>query len=230
MFEQLKPDSEEYKRLTALYDQWVDIKQAQEEYFHQWAEYATGVSFSGVVDNFMDALLSGEKNVAQFADNVEELLRNAIIQGFKTRYLMDALEPWYKEFAEFSGDEEGLTKEEIELLRSSIQGIMGDASDAFEALGELGVDLSGAADSANSLKGAFKGLTEETGSILAGRLNSIHLTVNAHLDIARRAVLHQAETAANTRRLENVEYYLRDIKKSLTSGDSSIKTKRAGGM
>lgn len=218
------------KKLENLYNQWIDLQNAQDEYFQQWAEYATGISFSGVVDNFMDALLSGEKNVAQFADNVEELLRNAIIQGFKTRYLMDALEPWYKEFAEFSGDEEGLTKEEIELLRSSIQGIMGDASDAFEALGELGIDLSGAADSANSLKGAFKGLTEETGSILAGRLNSIHLTVNAHLDIARRAVLHQAETAANTRRLENVEYYLRDIKKSLTSGDSTIKTKRAGGI
>lgn len=218
------------KQLEALYDQWVDLKAQQDEYFHQMAEAATGTSFSGLVDDMLNALVEGKRNFSDFANDIEDMLRTAIIQGFKTRYLMDALEPWYEMFGEFSADQEGLTPDELNELRASLQQIMGDAGDAFESLGELGVDLSGVGDGANSLAGAIQGITEDTASVLAGRLNAMHLSVNEHLRVAQRAVLHQAETAANTRRLENVELHLKDIKLLMNTGDDSLlKKRRAGG-
>jgi tape measure domain-containing protein len=217
------------KQLEALYDQWVELKGQQEEYFHQWAEYATGMSFDSFTNEFLEALQAGERSAADFADNVEDMLRNAVIQGFKTKYLIEALEPWYKQFAEYS--EDGLSAEEVAALREALQTVFGQAAEAFEAMGDLGIDLSGAADSANSLKGAFKGLSEETGSILAGRLNAMHLTVNEHLRVAQRAVMHNAETASNTRELLVMRGILNDIRTALRKGndDSLINSKRAGG-
>lgn len=216
------------KKLEALYEQWLELQQAQEDYYLQQAEYATGMSFDGFVDEFLEALKAGERSTEDFADNVEDMLRNAIIQGFKTQYLMEALEPFYRQFAEFS--EGGLTEEEILMLRERLQAIFGDAADAFDALADMGVDLTGVGDSANSLAGAIQGITEETASILAGRLNSMHLTMNASLQIAQRSVLHQAEIAGNTRELFAMKSLLQDIKSSLSGDNQSLKTKRAGGF
>jgi hypothetical protein len=220
----------ERENLQALYDQWIELQDAQKDYFNQWAEHVTGISLGGVVDDFLKALTSGERTVSQFADNVEDMLRNAIIQGFKTRYLVEALEPWYAMFAKMAGDEQGLTADELEKLRARIQAIMGDAADAFDALGDLGIDLTGAGDAANSLSGAIKGITENTASVIAGRLNAMHLSVNEHLRVAQRAVLYQAETASNTRELTAVRSLLVDIKTALSKGDDSlVRNKRAGG-
>ena len=183
------------KQLEALYDQWVDLKQQQEEYYQQWAEMATGISFDGFVDEFVGALRSGERSAADFADNVEDMLRTAIIQGFKTQYLVEALKPWYDQFAQFA--EDGLSEKEIEELRERFQQIFADAGEAFDALGSV-VDLSGAENDPNSLSGAIKGMSQDTAELLAGQLNAMRMNQFEHLTVARNALVYQAETARNT--------------------------------
>ncbi|MDX9847473.1 MAG: tape measure protein [Tenuifilaceae bacterium] len=218
------------KQLEALYDQWVELQDKQEEYYRQWAEYSTGMSFDSFTSEFLEALKSGERSAADFADNVEDMLRNAIIQGFKTKYLIDTLEPWYKQFAQFS--EDGLTPEEVTALRQTLQSVFADAASAFEALGDMGVDMTGLTDSANSLSGSIKGVSEETASILAGRLNSMHLTMNEHLKVAQRVLLYQAETAYNTKEIMTVSNLLYEIKQALTSNrgtNQEIINRRAEG-
>lgn len=218
------------KQLEALYDQWVELQDKQEEYYRQWAEMSTGMSFDTFTNEFLEALQSGERSAQDFADNVEDMLRNAIIQGFKTKYLIDTLEPWYKQFAQFS--EDGLTPEEVTALRQTLQSVFADAASAFEALGDMGVDMTGLTDSANSLSGSIKGVSEETASILAGRLNSMHLTMNEHLKVAQRVLLYQAETAYNTKEIMTVSNLLYEIKQALTSNrgtNQEIINRRAEG-
>lgn len=164
---------EQRKRLEALYDQWQQLKESQAEYFMAQAEYATGTSFDSLLDGMLNALTSGERTVADFADNVEELLRNAIIQGFKTKYLVDALEPWYQQFGAMAAD--GLSAKEIESLRASLQAIMGNAATAFEALGDLGVDFDGMQESAEGLSGAIKGMSQESADLMAGQLGAMRI-------------------------------------------------------
>lgn len=183
------------KQLEGLYDQWVELKQQQEEYYQQWAEMSTGMSFDTFTNEFLEALQSGERSAQDFADNVEDMLRTAIIQGFKTQYLVDALKPWYDQFAQFA--EDGLSEKEIEELRERFQQIFADAGEAFDALGSV-VDLTGAENDPNSLSGAIKGMSQDTAELLAGQFNAIRVNTAEHLNVARNALMYQAETARNT--------------------------------
>lgn len=210
----------EKAQLEALYAQWLQLKDAQEEYFAQWAEYATGVSFTGLVDEFVNALTSGERNVADFADNVEDLLRKAIIQGFKTKYLMQALEPWYKQFAEFA--EDGLSAAEIEQLRSTLQAIFGDAVAAFDALGDLGIDLLG--DTAKGLSGAIKGMSQESADLMAGQLGAmrIHLADIASAVVNRGVEVEVARDPALGATMASLGTNLQQMRETALTGNAYL--------
>ena len=223
---------ENKKQLEALYDEWIRLQQEAEEYKRQVQEIATGISFDGFVDEFLESLKAGERSVADFSDNIEEMLRNAIINGFKTRYLMDALEPWYDQFADFSAD--GLSAEEIELLRIGLGNIFEEAGNAFDELGNL-IDLSSLGESAKALSGAIKGVSEETASVIAGQMNAMRINQAEHLTIARSALVHQANTAANTSRmvalLEGAERDLSSIDQRLAvSAKPQIDSLRSKGL
>lgn len=205
------------KRLEALYDQWVELQDKQEEYYNQWAEYSTGISFDGFVDEFVEALKSGERSAADFADNIEDMLRNAIIQGFKTQVIMKRLEPLYDELAKMA--EDGLTESEISMwmqwASSMFEGLGTEFEAWTKAMEENGLSMF--TDSANSLSGAVKGVTEETASIVAGQLNAMRINQNEHLSVARNALIYQAQIATNTAELFAMRDLLNDIKRVLNN-------------
>jgi len=184
------------KKLKALYDQYIELQNAQEDFFNQWAEYVTGISFDGFTDSFMDAILEGKRTVSDFSMEMEDMFRNAIIQGFKTQYLMEALQPLYEYFAREA--EGGFDEAEIARLQSYASGIfeeIGSAWDSWtEVLEGMGIDMLDSADSAEGLSGAIKGMSQESADLLAGQLGAMRINL---ADIA--AVVTQGDEIAQVR-------------------------------
>jgi len=148
----------------------------------------TGTTYESIVDTIAQGFEDGKRSIEDFADSFEDIMRRAILQTFERQFLASQLQDWYDQLAAFldneatgpmahiSGEKGELTEVEMDMLSQSMEGILGPASAAFEALTERYPNLFGGGGAGtgdpNSLTGAVRrDITEETGSLLAGKMN-----------------------------------------------------------
>ena len=71
-------------------------------------------------------------------------------------------------------------------------------------------------ESQDPLTGAVRGMSEETGGLVAGRMNAVVINQSQQMEILRNALRYQAEIAQNTsdsaRELREIRADLREIK------------------
>ena len=94
---------------------------------------------------------------------------------------------------------------------------------ALESVGDWIKDVEDdAAENTDPLKGAVTSMSEETGGVIAGRLNTFIINQSDQIVIMRSSLAYQAEIAANTRisaeRLTGIETTLKRIE----SKDNSL--------
>lgn len=131
-------------------------------------------SSDSISDTIIDGLKSGKSGIKDFASSFEDMMREAVLNSLKTKYLEGPLKEFQKKFSELSESGGQLTEAEIEELRDMYADIISGAKDQFDSLKEIsGLDFTG--DSDNSLKGAYTKASQESITLLAGQTGAVRV-------------------------------------------------------
>ncbi|GAA4328588.1 hypothetical protein [Flaviaesturariibacter amylovorans] len=188
-----------FEQLQELKQEGVDIDRMLEENKRQAMELFTGTTETSIADTIISGFQNGLSGAADFASSFEDMMKQAILNSLKFKYLEGPLKDFYAEFAAASESDGQLTSAEIAALQGMYNDIINGASQQFQSLQQLtGLNFSGAGAAARTLTGEVKNLTEETGSILAGRIGAIQMMMNEMLGMHRAAQGNLNDIVANT--------------------------------
>ena len=173
-----------------------------------------------LAENLVGAFEKGEDAAKAFEETVNEVLKNAIVNQLKRKFLekelQGALDNLTDAMGYWQGDDfifDGLTDSEIEAFRAKVQAAANNFNQALGIYSDLFKDLTGGDDADTSLTGAVKGVSEETASLVAGQMNAVRINQLEIKDILRQQLLVLNTIAANT----SYNHYLRDILDAVNS-------------
>ena len=209
LFEQLRKLKEEGADVADLID---DLNQEMKEAF-------TGTTVDSITDSIIRGFAEGKRSAKDFADDFQQMLNNAVLQGVKMKALEEPLRKWYESFAEAS--QNGLNADTIASLREQYNKIIEDAAKQLEDMEKVtGTTIGNIADtgrtataqgiasmsqdSANELNGNFYALLIYADKTCQGVTNINTMMVEA-LGVLNRI-------AANTDRLEAIEKNVRETR------------------
>lgn len=151
----------ETARLDAKYG-WAD------KYMKEDKGIDLGISGDSLADTIVEGLRAGKAGIKDFSGSFEEMMKTAVLNSLKTKYLEGPLKEFQKKFAALSESGGQLTEAEIEELRAMYAEIIDGAKVQFDSLKEIsGLDFLD--DSDNTLKGAFAKASQESIDLLAGQ-------------------------------------------------------------
>ena len=190
-------------KLDELEQQAEEARRKVEELKNEINEIYTGATSTTLADSIIDGFREGKRSAADFANSFEELMRNAMFEALKLKYLEQASNDFFEQFGALAGDDNGLTASDINTLRNLAETIFSNSVSELEALDkileEAGI-AGGTISNANQrgLSGSISTITEETANILAGTLNSIRLDVREGVLIAQQSSEYLSQIANNT--------------------------------
>lgn len=185
-------------------------------------EAIMGTDVQSAIGEFADAYAEmwakGEKAAGKSADTVKKLIRGAIIEQLKER-LQPEVEAFMSYLAEALKD--GVISESEEAMLDEYQKRLEDKSDAYLSKNSKWVK-DDSETKEDALSGAVRSMSEETGGIVAGRLNAIIINQSAQTENMRSQLLYQAEIAQNTRISASQLTEIKDTLKRIENKDSSL--------
>lgn len=225
----------EYQDAIASYQASIqDVVDSYQSYISAMEEvlgFTADDLTSSVVDGVTSGLQLAKDGLGDFTDSFNELLKkaalNALTSTFESKYLTSLMENFT------SAMEGGLSDQELTDLRAQYADAIAKMQIDAEAWNDIiSMSTSGSSSSdTNSLSGSIQqSLTEETGSILAGKINSIQLSVIGIREIAIDQAASLVQIAKNTSYNHHLESMADDLylmKKTLSTTNETL-TKIAG--
>lgn len=189
-----------FEQLKKVHEEGADIDKQLRDLQKQAAEVWTGTTADSILDSIVQGFADGQKSAADFAGNFEDMMRQAMINSLKYKYLEPYIADFYKQFAEFAQSDEVLTQAEIEELKRNYNAMIADVSKQFDQLQQVtGISVGSSQSGTNSLTGAIKGMTEQQAELLAGQFGGLRMTAIDQLNIATRSLMVHQQIEANTR-------------------------------
>ena len=216
------------EKIKDIDDQIEDMERSMTETF-------AGTDVKSAIDEFADALVDaydqGIDRVEVLGKKTKEVLRNAVKEALKRQFLAEGINDAVKYLGSAMSDNILSDSE-----REHFEELVNQAGAMFNnALDGIGDWIKNAEEkAADPLTGAVQGMSEETGGIVAGRMNAVVINQSEMLDVMRQQLQYQAEIAYNTsfcKRLDDIAEDLRSLKNSgnplLSQGISEYGTKKA---
>lgn len=210
-----------FEQLRALKEEGGDINQMLADQDEAMREAMTGTTTDSIADSILQGFAQGKRSAADFADDFQAMLNNAVLQGIKMKALEEPLRKWYESFAVASGN--GLTEESIADLKAQYDKIIADAAKQLEDMEAVtgmpigaeagrqavakGIGASITQDSVNELNGNFSAML-----IYLDKTNTTVTNINTLL-VEGLSVLNRI--AVNTDRLEAIENHMKTMNGNL---------------
>lgn len=210
-----------FEQLRALKEEGSDINQMLADQDEAMREALTGTTTDSIADSILQGFAQGKRSAADFADDFQAMLNNAVLQGIKMKALEEPLRKWYESFAVASGN--GLTEESIADLKAQYDKIIADAAKQLEDMEAVtgmpigaeagrqavakGIGASITQDSANELNGNFSAML-----IYLDKTNTTVTNINTLL-VEGLSVLNRI--AVNTDRLEAIENHMKTMSSNM---------------
>ena len=198
-------------------------KQIAENTKYNIIDAINGTDIMSAIDDlsaaYADAWAAGETAAGKSANSVKNMIRTAIIEQLKNK-----LKPEVEKFMTYlaTAMEDGVISEAEERMLEQMEEDMENISDNYLSKNEKWMRDDKEEESQDPLTGAVRSMSEETGGVIAGRMNAIVINQSDQMAIMRNQLIYQAEIAANTRvsaeRLGNIENTLKRIE----TKDSSL--------
>lgn len=163
---QLDSDTQDYANQIA--EGVVQVKEVLEQQMSD----VTLIDIDALRSDFQDLLTDMDSDTADFADNFEEYMRNAILNSMLKESYMDRLKKWREKF--YNAMDDGMTQKEYEDLKAKGQQISGEMKAERDKLKDMfGWDSEDS--SQESSKGGFQAMTQDTGDELNGRFTALQM-------------------------------------------------------
>ena len=208
----------DYDKISQWEEKIKDIDTQIEEIERSMMETLAGTDVKSAIDEFADALVDaydqGIDRAEALGKKTKEVLRKAVIEALKRQFLAKGI----NDAVEYLGsamEDNNLSDQE----RAHFEAMVNQAGNLFNnALDGIGDWIKNAEEQTKDpLTGAVQGMSEETGGIVAGRMNAVVINQSEQLDIMRQQLQYQAEIAYNTsfcKRLDDIAEDLRSLKNS----------------
>ena len=171
-------DSDGHQNPEELVNAYIERAGMLDQLTDALNEKLTGYSWDNFKGSFVDTLKDLTSTTEDFADNIEDLLTNAILNSLVNEAYKDRIKALYGMIADAAGeDSEGgtaFTSGELQGIREANEALAADLIAARNALVEGGV-LKETESSGSSSRNAIMGqqITESTASLLGGYINAI---------------------------------------------------------
>ena len=153
-------------------------------------------------DALAEAFGKGKDAAEDFENTVNGILRNAILNQLKKRFLeqglQSALDNLEKSMGYWDGDKfifDGLTQSEVDAFKSQVSMIGEQFQNALEAYKDI---FSEVTDEEGMTGSGIKSVTEETASILVGQIDAIRINQMESLEAIRQQLVYLSAIAQNT--------------------------------
>lgn len=217
--EQIESEKEkkdtDWDKITQWEEKIKDIDTEIDDMGRTMIETLAGTDVKSAIDEFADALVEaydqGEDAAEALGKKTKDVLRNAVIEALKRQFLAKGI----NDAVEYLGD--AMSDNQLsDAEKAKFEAMVSQAGNLFnDALNGLGDWIRNTEDKAgDALTGAVQGMSEETGGIVAGRLNAVVINQSDLLVMMRQHLLYQAAISTNT---ENTVTELREIKKTVNS-------------
>lgn len=226
--EQIKAEKDKKKTDRDKIAEWEeaikDIDAQLEDMERDMLESLAGTDIKTAIDDFADALVDaycqGEDAAKALGDVTKNILKNAVVEALKRQFLAKAINDAVLYLGEAMEDGT-LTDAE----RKNFEDMVNKAGDKFygalEAIGDWIKDEE-VEDTTDPLTGAVTSMSEETGGVIAGRLNAFVINQSEQISIGREQLVYQAEIAANTRASATELTEIKETLKRIESKDNSL--------
>ena len=209
--------------LEKLVDEYYYLIDARKELL----EELTQTTSQNISDTIAEGFMNGKKALEDFTGDFETLMKDALINSFKTKYLNSATSEFFELFGSLSDG--GLTSGEIDQLGAKWGELITNASNEFEELSKIfeqtGISLIDDPPSSQSgLIGSIRrDITEETAGELAGIWRRTTDDTRQIRDYTYEGVKHMAAIEANTHRTaEGVEQSVVELQNAVDKLDKIV--------
>lgn len=178
-------------------------------------EAIMGTDVASAIDDFAtayaDAWAKGENAAKRSTETVKNLIKNAIIEQLKNK-----LQPEVESFMSYLATalKDGVISESEEAMLDEYKRRLDEQQQAY--LQNTGKWLQDEESQEDPLTGAVRGMSEETGGLVAGRMNAVVINQSQQQSLLRESLVYQAQIAQNTsdsaRELREIRADLREIK------------------
>ena len=226
--EQIKNEQNKKKTDKDKIIQWQnaieDIDNQIAEMERNMLEVFAGTTTKEAIDQYADAIVdaycAGEDAAKALGDTTREVLKKAVIDALKRQFLAKAMDDAVKYLGEAMSDGV-LTKEEKEQFEYLTKKAGETFTNALEAVGDWIKDMDEDTIS-DPLAGAVAAMSEETGGVIAGRLNAFIINQTEQTSVMREQLIAQSAIAQNTAMANTILAEVRDTLKRIETKDNSL--------
>lgn len=210
-----------HKNPEELVSEYIEHSGAVDDLAEALNEKLTGYDWSGFRDSYKDLLADLDSTNEDFADNLEKMLSNAILNSLINETYKERINKLYKMIADAASDEsEGgstMTSGELEEIRAANNALSDDLLQARKNLMDAGILKESSGQGGSSAASSIKGVTEQTADLLGGYMNGMRADVSVnraflsvHLPAIENLITRQT-TLAETQvsHLANIAEYTR---------------------
>lgn len=172
-------------------------------------------------DAIVDAYCAGEDAAKALGDTTREVLKKAVVDALKRNFLAKAMDDAIQYLGEAMSDGE-LTAREKSKFEALVNAAGATFTNALEAVGDWIKDIDDEATSSDPLTGAVTSMSEETGGVIAGRLNAFIINQTDQTSVMRQQLLQQSAIAQNTANANVILTEVRDTLKRIETKDNSL--------
>lgn len=225
--EQIKAEKEKKKTDWDKIAEWEeaikDIDTQLEDMERDMLESLAGTDIKTAIDDFADALVDaycqGEDAAKALGDVTKNILKNAVVEALKRQFLAKAINDAVLYLGEAMEDG-NLSDAEKKRFEDMVNKAGHKFYGALEAVGDwIKDDIETPTD---PLTGAVTSMSEETGGVIAGRLNAFVINQSEQISIGREQLVYQAEIAANTRASATELTEIKETLKRIENKDNSL--------
>ena len=166
------------EKIKDIDDQIKDMERSMTETF-------AGTDVKSAIDEFADALVDaydqGIDRVEVLGKKTKEVLRNAVKEALKRQFLAEGINDAVKYLGSAMSDNI-LSDSEREHFEELVNQAGSLFNSALDGLGDWFRNVEDA-DSVDALTGAVQGMSEETGGIVAGRLNAVVINQSNEINL-----------------------------------------------
>lgn len=202
-----------------------DIDTQLEDMERDMLENLAGTDVKSAIDEFADALVDayckGEDAAKALGEVTKNVMKKAVVEAIKRQFLAKAINDAVLYLGESMRDGV-LSDDEKRNFENMVNAAGAATNKALEAVGDWIKDIDEEAKEEDPLTGAVKGMSEETGSVVAGRLNAFVINQSDQTSILRQSLIYQQTTANNTGTSASELKEIKDTLRRIENKDSSL--------
>lgn len=166
-----------------LISAYIEKAGVGEQLISQLNEKLTGYSWDGFKNSFVSALEDMDSTTEDFANNIQKVISNAILNSLVTSQYQDRIKALYKMIADAAQDDD-ISKEEAEAIRAENEAIANAMLADRERLKNMGILQDGSEYKQEASTKGFQAMSQDTGEELNGRFTAIQIAAYDLKDLA----------------------------------------------